>query len=108
MFRVHQNLLNLVIFCVVGGQVNDKVPIYHDDLLLEPICPLDSSQVVCISFTQGDQDEPTSVILATAGNDHTFKFWEAKSGRCCRTLQYPDSVSHFDFILFVFAFIRLF
>ncbi|KAL5973312.1 hypothetical protein ACLOJK_029962 [Asimina triloba] len=32
-----------------------------------------------------------SVILATAGYDHTIRFWEAKSGRCYRTLQYPDS-----------------
>ncbi|MCL7046875.1 hypothetical protein MKW94_029655, partial [Papaver nudicaule] len=32
-----------------------------------------------------------SVILAEAGYDHTIRFWEAKSGRCYRTLQYPDS-----------------
>lgn len=32
-----------------------------------------------------------SVILATAGYDHTIRFWEPKSGRCYRTLQYPDS-----------------
>lgn len=34
-----------------------------------------------------------SVILATASYDHTIRFWEAKSGRCYRTVQYPDSVS---------------
>lgn len=39
-----------------------------------------------------------SVILATASYDHTIKFWEAKSGRCYRTIQYPDSVS-IDLIL---------
>ncbi|CAK7342494.1 unnamed protein product [Dovyalis caffra] len=33
-----------------------------------------------------------SVILATASYDHTIRFWEAKSGRCYRTIQYPDSV----------------
>lgn len=33
-----------------------------------------------------------SVILATASYDKTIKFWEAKSGRCYRTIQYPDSV----------------
>lgn len=33
-----------------------------------------------------------SVILATASYDHTIKFWEAKSGRCYRTIQYPESV----------------
>ncbi|XP_042496968.1 target of rapamycin complex subunit LST8 isoform X2 [Telopea speciosissima] len=32
-----------------------------------------------------------SVILATASYDHTIRFWEAKSGRCYRTIQYPDS-----------------
>lgn len=35
--------------------------------------------------------QPT-VILATASYDHTIRFWEAKSGRCYRTIQYPDSV----------------
>lgn len=39
-----------------------------------------------------------SVILATAGYDHTIRFWEAKSGRCYRTLQYPDSVTSFRFV----------
>lgn len=34
-----------------------------------------------------------SVILATASYDHTIKFWEAKSGRCYRTIQYPESVT---------------
>lgn len=33
-----------------------------------------------------------SVILATAGYDHTIRFWEAPSGICYRTVQYPDSV----------------
>ena len=33
----------------------------------------------------------SSVVLATAGYDHTVKFWEATSGICYRTLQYPDS-----------------
>ena len=32
-----------------------------------------------------------SVILATAGYDHTIRFWEAPSGLCSRTLRYPDS-----------------
>jgi len=31
------------------------------------------------------------VILATAGYDHTIRFWEAHSGVCYRTLQYADS-----------------
>ncbi|KAL6534618.1 TOR complex subunit lst8 [Orobanche gracilis] len=32
-----------------------------------------------------------SVVLATASYDHTVRFWEAKSGRCYRTIQYPES-----------------
>ncbi|KAF2940676.1 hypothetical protein DAI22_03g291600 [Oryza sativa Japonica Group] len=32
-----------------------------------------------------------SVILATASYDHSIKFWEAKSGRCYRTLQHTES-----------------
>ncbi|KAL5345984.1 hypothetical protein V498_00145 [Pseudogymnoascus sp. VKM F-4517 (FW-2822)] len=31
------------------------------------------------------------VILATAGYDHTIRFWEALSGICSRTIQHPDS-----------------
>ena len=43
-----------------------------------------------------DADEegamPTpSVVLATAGYDHTIRFWEATRGVCYRTLQYADS-----------------
>jgi G protein beta subunit-like protein len=33
----------------------------------------------------------SSVVLATAGYDHTIRFWEATSGICYRTVQYADS-----------------
>ncbi|GAB4813355.1 hypothetical protein N2152v2_000401 [Parachlorella kessleri] len=33
----------------------------------------------------------SSVVLATAGYDHSIRFWEATSGICYRTLQYADS-----------------
>lgn len=33
----------------------------------------------------------SSVVLATAGYDHTIRFWEATSGVCYRTLQFADS-----------------
>jgi len=33
---------------------------------------------------------PASVILATAGYDHTIRFWDP-SGICYRTIQYADS-----------------
>eukprot|EP00941_MAST-03F_sp_MAST-3F-sp1_P003762 g3762.t1 len=32
-----------------------------------------------------------SVILATAGYDHTIRFWKASNGVCYRTLQFSDS-----------------
>jgi target of rapamycin complex subunit LST8 len=35
----------------------------------------------------------TEVVLATAGYDHTIRFWEALSGVCLRTIQHPDSVN---------------
>ncbi|KXS11860.1 WD40 repeat-like protein [Gonapodya prolifera JEL478] len=31
------------------------------------------------------------VVLASAGYDHTIRFWEALSGLCVRTINYPDS-----------------
>jgi len=33
----------------------------------------------------------SQVLLATAGYDHTIKFWEAPSGICQKTLQHPES-----------------
>ena len=35
------------------------------------------------------------VVLATAGYDHTIRFWEATTGICYRTLQYSDSQARF-------------
>ena len=35
------------------------------------------------------------VILATAGYDHTIRFWQGHSGICHRTVQHPDSVSFY-------------
>ncbi|KAN0061210.1 TOR complex subunit lst8 [Thecaphora frezii] len=40
---------------------------------------------------QAVQQDALSVILVTAGYDHTIRFWEAWSGICSRTIQYPDS-----------------
>mmetsp|Transcript_55794 Transcript_55794/g.92311 ORF Transcript_55794/g.92311 Transcript_55794/m.92311 type:complete len:318 (-) Transcript_55794:358-1311(-) len=33
----------------------------------------------------------SQVLLATAGYDHTIRFWEAPTGICYKTLQHPDS-----------------
>ncbi|KAI8902437.1 WD40-repeat-containing domain protein [Globomyces pollinis-pini] len=40
-----------------------------------------------------EQTHITDVVLATAGYDHTIRFWEALSGACLRTIQVPDSVN---------------
>lgn len=42
-------------------------------------------------ITRDNQLIMSSVVLATAGYDHTIRFWEATSGICYRTLQYADS-----------------
>ena len=31
------------------------------------------------------------LILATAGYDHSIKFWDANSGLCKRSINHPDS-----------------
>lgn len=36
-------------------------------------------------------DDSLSVILVTAGYDHTIRFWEAWSGACSRSIQHPGS-----------------
>lgn len=38
-----------------------------------------------------NSESTMSVILCTAGYDHTIRFWEALTGLCQRTLQCPDS-----------------
>ncbi|CBQ73445.1 related to LST8-required for transport of permeases from the golgi to the plasma membrane [Sporisorium reilianum SRZ2] len=40
---------------------------------------------------QSSQQDALSVLLVTAGYDHTIRFWEAWSGICSRTIQHPDS-----------------
>lgn len=43
------------------------------------------------SAQQSTQQDALSVLLVTAGYDHTIRFWEAWSGICSRTIQHPDS-----------------
>jgi G protein beta subunit-like protein len=45
---------------------------------------------------QAENSKAAEVILATAGYDHTIRFWEALSGVCIRTIQHPDSVRNLD------------
>ncbi|XP_002736782.1 target of rapamycin complex subunit lst8-like [Saccoglossus kowalevskii] len=39
----------------------------------------------------GNSSGSEPVILATAGYDHSIRFWQAHSGICHRTVQHPDS-----------------
>ncbi|XP_061181019.1 target of rapamycin complex subunit lst8-like [Saccostrea echinata] len=39
----------------------------------------------------GQKGNSDPVILATAGYDHTIRFWQAHTGICYRTVQHPDS-----------------
>lgn len=49
-----------------------------------------------------------SVILVTAGYDHTIRFWEALSGICSRTIQHPDSVNfHYYSLIYKNANIKI-
>lgn len=45
------------------------------------------------TMSTGGDSTSDPVILATAGYDHTIRFWQAHSGICYRTVQHPDSVS---------------
>ncbi|ORX90652.1 WD repeat-containing protein pop3 [Basidiobolus meristosporus CBS 931.73] len=57
--------------------------------------PVYSRKNTAHHYPQQQQQPPTqeahSVILVTAGYDHTIRFWEALSGVCSRTIQHPDS-----------------
>ena len=49
-----------------------------------------SAQQVAAAAAAAQQDA-LSVLLVTAGYDHTIRFWEAWSGICSRTIQHPES-----------------
>ncbi|KAK4954792.1 TOR complex subunit lst8 [Elasticomyces elasticus] len=48
--------------------------------------------LILAALARGEEDKvKMSVILCTAGYDHTIRFWEALSGICSRTIPHPDS-----------------
>ena len=61
-----------------GGEGNEK-----GKETARPRSPMEDAKPGPVSTDQ--------VILATAGYDHTIKFWAAHTGVCTRTLQHPDS-----------------
>ncbi len=48
--------------------------------------------VFAFPFEVKERVKMAGVVLATAGYDHTIRFWEAASGTCNRTVKYADSV----------------
>ncbi|WFD30551.1 TOR complex subunit lst8 [Malassezia sp. CBS 17886] len=62
----------------------------HVPLSAANAAPFLTSPAAAAAAASIDQ-ESLSVILVTAGYDHTIRFWEAWSGICSHTIQYPDS-----------------
>ena len=50
-----------------------------------------SSMTQIPSSSKSIEQDALSVVLVTAGYDHTIRFWEAWSGLCSQTIQYSDS-----------------
>ena len=42
-------------------------------------------------MSRDNRHQETSVVLCTSGYDHTIRYWDASTGTCYRTLQYPGS-----------------
>lgn len=58
----------------------------HPQLLMAPSAAASTS-----THAPAAVPDDLSVLLVTAGYDHTIRFWEAWSGICSRTIQHPDS-----------------
>lgn len=56
-----------------------------------PLEKTEFSSNVVSGLVDEEDDAVEEVILATAGYDHTIKFWQAHTGQCVRTLQHTDS-----------------
>ena len=66
--------------------------------IMKNLCRRVSSQFACAKdCTIPDTDSiimgTDGIILATAGYDHTIKFWQPHTGICSKTVPHPDSVS---------------
>ena len=71
------------------AQVDATVPINSnnsEDSSETVINTANNSNTSNVNTSDGDE-----VILATAGYDHTIKFWQAHTGQCIRILQHADS-----------------
>ena len=59
----------------------------NDDMMLYDVMMYQEE----MAAAQAGPAATDQVILATAGYDHTIKFWAAHTGVCTRTHQHPDS-----------------
>jgi hypothetical protein len=78
---------------VNGNQGMASVPdndAHTEDFLLTSDEEDDGDSEILASKTESIP--PPSVLLATAGYDHTIRFWDVVSGVCTNTLQYNISV----------------
>ena len=51
-------------------------------------------QIFCqVLRMSGRDDTGDQVILATAGYDHSIRFWQAHNGVCHRTVPHTESIS---------------
>ena len=58
------------------------------DALLEPAAGVGAGRPGAADGNEG----PPAVVLATAGYDHTIRFWDVVRGLCIGTLQHNESV----------------
>lgn len=75
----------------VSRKDNDFPPAVFRPILLSQTARAATEHVVSRRRETIQYMPNPSVVLATAGYDHTVRFWEATRGICYRTLQYADS-----------------
>lgn len=63
----------------------------HLDPSLSSMAPAATASSSSSTHAPAAVPDDLSVLLVTAGYDHTIRFWEAWSGICSRTIQHPDS-----------------
>ena len=90
---------------VVGGarpavhhqqqQQQQQQPQQQQQQLTRPVVPNNLPRLDPVAVPEDPVAPPPlrceEVVLATAGYDHTIKFWQAHTGQCTRTIQHADS-----------------
>lgn len=75
-----------------NGSASRRVKGAEDDALNPS--SLSGSEAASHSSATADEgvEEPPAVLLATAGYDHTIRFWDVVTGSCIGALQHNESV----------------